>query len=251
MTGFLASVTGAEEAGIVISMGADVIDLKNPAQGALGALGSEEVRAIMRFVAGRRPVSATVGDLPMKPDVLSDAVMRMAACGVDIVKVGFFGQKEHAACVAALAPHALHVNLVAVLFADQAPTLQILRLLAEAGFLGVMLDTIDKVGGGLTNHMSLSQLRGFVDAARAEGLLVGLAGSLRLRDIAVLCPLQPDFLGFRGALCQEGRRVSRIDPRRVGAVSRLLRQYNMGAVKKSIRLQNRGGFRIVQEISQK
>lgn len=251
MTGFLASVTSVEEAEIVLSKGADVIDLKSPAQGALGALPSEDVRAIVHFVAGRRRVSATVGDLPMEPDVLSDAVMQMAACGVDIVKVGFFGQSGHAECVATLTACAAHTNLVAVLFADQTPALQLLPLLAEAGFHGVMLDTSDKAGGGLLDHMLPSQLRGFVDAARAEGLLVGLSGSLRLQDVPVLCSLQPDFLGFRGTLCRDGRRVSEIDPHRVEAVSRLLRQYNMGAVKWGIRLQSQGGFRIVQEISQK
>jgi (5-formylfuran-3-yl)methyl phosphate synthase len=45
----------------------------------------------------------------------------------------------------------------------------------------------------------------------------GLAGSLRLADVAPLLALAPDYLGFRGALCEAGR-TSVIDPERVRAV---------------------------------
>ncbi|MGH8473542.1 MAG: (5-formylfuran-3-yl)methyl phosphate synthase, partial [Gammaproteobacteria bacterium] len=38
MTGFLASVASVQEARVVLEAGADVVDLKAPAQGVLGAL---------------------------------------------------------------------------------------------------------------------------------------------------------------------------------------------------------------------
>jgi uncharacterized protein (UPF0264 family) len=46
----------------------------------------------------------------------------------------------------------------------------------------------------------------------------GLAGSLRIGDIAPLAALGPDLLGFRGALCQPGGRAAQISTERVRAV---------------------------------
>jgi len=81
MTLLLASVTGAGEAEIALAHGADIIDLKDPAQGALGALEPMAVRATLAAIAGRRPVSAVIGDLPMQPDIIYRAVEDMAAAG--------------------------------------------------------------------------------------------------------------------------------------------------------------------------
>ena len=90
MTLFLVSVTGAEEAEVAAAHGADIIDLKDPAKGALGALAEHEVRAAVAGIAGRRPVSAVIGDLPMRPEALAEAASAMADAGVDFVKVGLF-----------------------------------------------------------------------------------------------------------------------------------------------------------------
>ena len=90
MTGMLASVTDASEAEIAVNAGADLIDCKDPRGGALGALPVSMIDAIRRQVAGRRPVSATVGDLPATAAALVPAVRRIAATGVDFVKLGLF-----------------------------------------------------------------------------------------------------------------------------------------------------------------
>ena len=116
MTGFLASVTSAAEAEIVLAAGADIIDLKDPQSGALGALPALVIREAVRAVAGRRTLSATAGDLPMHPQVIADAVDRIAALGVDIVKVGLFAGGDTLACIAAVAKQATRgTRIVAVL----------------------------------------------------------------------------------------------------------------------------------------
>ena len=58
MTGFLASVSSVEEARLVRSLGADVIDLKDPARGALGALDEDSVRAIASLPDSNTMLSA-------------------------------------------------------------------------------------------------------------------------------------------------------------------------------------------------
>jgi uncharacterized protein (UPF0264 family) len=80
-----------------------------------------------------------------------------------------------------------------------------------------MLDTAEKASGRLTSFLPSGGLLTFVQAARAHGLMCGLAGSLRMEDIAGLASLGPDILGFRGALCTKGR-TSTLDPTRVAAI---------------------------------
>lgn len=217
---FLASVTNAGEAEIALAGGADIIDCKNPASGALGALSTDTVRKIVQRVEQRLPVSATVGDLPARPDILTKAAAEMAATGVDIVKIGFFGDEDPRRAIEALGvARSAPVRLVAVLMADRAPDFGLLADLAASGFEGAMLDTADKSAGRLTSVLSLGRLEEFVRLARRSGLFAGLAGSLTEDDISPLLKLEPDMLGFRGALCAGGRSHA-IEPARVASVRR-------------------------------
>ena len=67
MTLMLASVASLEEADQVLGLGADLIDLKDPSRGALGAWPPDRVREAVGRIAGCRTTSATIGDLPMCP----------------------------------------------------------------------------------------------------------------------------------------------------------------------------------------
>lgn len=222
MTLMLASVTGPEEATIAEGGGADIIDLKDPSRGALGAVALEAIRATVVSIGRRRAVSAVAGDLPMQPDRVTAAVRDIAACGVDYVKIGIFPGGDAGSCIRDLAEIAERVKLVAVFFADASPDLSLLKLLAEAGFAGAMLDTRDKSAGRLLDHMPVSRLHGFVEQCHTAGLLAGLAGSLETPDIPRLLVLTPDLLGFRGALCAPGGRTAALDGRRVQEVRGLI-----------------------------
>ena len=72
-----------------------------------------------------------------------------------------------------------------------------------------------KRAGSLPEHMSFMGLAGRIAAAKAEGLIVGLAGSLQARHVPSLLALQPDLLGFRGALCHGGDRAMPLDSDRL------------------------------------
>ena len=61
-------------------------------------------------------------------------------------------------------------------------------------------------------------LREFVAYARREGMFAGLAGALRRHHIPALLELEPDILGFRGALCEGARRTGAIDPQAMRAI---------------------------------
>ena len=222
MTKMLASVTGEEEAEIAISAGADIIDLKDPKAGALGALATETVRRTVAAIAGRRLTSAVCGDLPMQPETIRAKVEEIAATGVDYVKIGFFASENASVCSEILQPNARKTKLIAVLFADLAPDFEILSRFASNGFHGVMVDTADKAKGRLLDHLPPARIAAFVDRARALGLTVGLSGSLETPDIPRLLPFAPDFLGFRGALCGEGSRTRSIDAEAVKQIRALI-----------------------------
>jgi uncharacterized protein (UPF0264 family) len=218
----LASVRSAEEALFALQAGADLIDAKEPSDGTLGAVPPETLRAIVATVGGRRPVSATVGDLPADVERLRVAARRNADCGANFVKIGLFEQPVEPSRLRALPPALAGVPLIAVLFADRSPPLRVAADLAADGWHGVMLDTADKAAGSLREWTDQYWLADFVQEARAAGLLVGLAGSLREDDVRPLAALGPDYLGFRGALCAETDREECLDPDRVRAIRALL-----------------------------
>ena len=230
MSLFLASVTSVEEARIALERGADVIDLKNPAQGALGALPIAAIEQVTKFVAGRKLVSATVGDLPMQSDSLLNAVAAVSAAGPDVVKIGFTFSPGHQECVQALrSVTGRGIKLIAVLFADglfsnKSIPLDALADFAEAGFYGVMLDTASKNGKGLRDYLSQTDIAAFVEEGHRLDLLVGLAGSLQYHDIGPLLALRPDYMGFRGALCVNLQRTASMESQRVQKVRDMLRQ---------------------------
>ncbi|MCK0208968.1 (5-formylfuran-3-yl)methyl phosphate synthase [Starkeya koreensis] len=230
--GLLASVADLREMELARAGGADIIDLKQPAFGALGAWSPEALTAAVMLwnawgeqlgEAARPALSATAGDQPMVPALIRAAAERVAETGVPIVKVGLFHSKHTNECIEALAPLASRARLIGVLFADQEPDFAVVGALGRAGFAGVMIDTADKRAGSLTEHLDPLTLGQFVAEARRHGLITGLAGSLRLGDIPSLTGVGADYLGFRGALC-EGGRTGALDPMRLGQVYARLRE---------------------------
>lgn len=210
MTGLLASICSEEEADIALHSYVDIIDCKDPARGALGALDLEQIATIVDFVNGERPVSATVGDLPADPKLIKHAIRNTADCGVDYIKLGLFDEAMAASCIMALEEECDQNRLIAVCFADLFDPIPLLPLLSTQGFHGVMIDTAEKKRGRLTDLWTLARLARFVDQAQLLGLVCGLAGRLTLDDIPSLLPLQADYLGFRSALCV-GDRASQLD----------------------------------------
>ncbi len=212
MTMMLASVRSLDEALIALEGGADLIDLKEPSRGALGALDHAAVRICVQAISGRRPVSATIGDIPsMDPQLMTDAVERMGATGVDFIKIGFFSHLRATECAAELSNLTSNTRLIAVLFADEPYDLAFLDVLACNGFSGAMLDTAHKTGKTLREWRASNELAEFVTRGSELRLLSGLAGSLRQTDISPLLAIGPDYLGFRGALCKSGERDKILD----------------------------------------
>src|SRR5690606_4165751 len=99
-----------------------ILDMKNPAAGALGRLPLKTIKEIAVMARGIVTTSATIGDLPMDAGLLAAATAEVMATGVDIVKIGFFGHETHTECAHAVAESSQgKVGLVAVMMADDHP----------------------------------------------------------------------------------------------------------------------------------
>ncbi len=226
MVRLLVSVRDIEEALCAAQAGADLIDLKEPADGALGALAPERIAAIVPVLRARYPavrISATVGDLAAgeRGEILA-RVRRVAPAACMTSRWGLWpgSPAQGSALLAALA--SCQASIVPVLVADAGIDEALVQhALGWRAFPALMADTADKHRGSLLQRVPLATLAGFVAAVRSHGALAGLAGSLRLDDAAALRALDPDFAGFRGALTV-GARAAALDARLVRQLRRRL-----------------------------
>jgi uncharacterized protein (UPF0264 family) len=224
MMRLLVSVRSPDEALVAALGGADFIDAKEPSRGALGDLPLPTIGAIveqLRDAGIDRPVSATIGDLPMSSlDEMLERVDAVHACGVDYVKVGIEPGPEAYGVLDALA-HG-DAPVVPVFIADRGLDPALLAHALTLGFAGLMADTADKRTGSLFEAVSRVALAHFVAQARAARVMVGLAGALRLVHVPALAGLLPDFAGFRSAVC-DGDRSGALDITRLRELAAALR----------------------------
>ena len=229
MPQLLISVTSVNEAQIALECGADVIDLKDPAQGALGALPLELVAEIVTFVnakdkSERKIISATIGDLPMQQELLLKHVLALSETKVDIIKIGFFKDSsdiftDYQLCLDVLKSVCESgVKLIAVLFAEYEYPASFVTAIKNAGFFGVMFDTANKNGATFLDYFSLDELKEIANNVQVQGLLFGLAGSLHLKHVAMTKAIAPDYMGFRGGVCINNQRRSKLDPEKIRAI---------------------------------
>ncbi len=221
MTRMLASVADAAEAGVVVQLGADIVDLKDARRGALGAVSLDIARQSIAAVAGRSETSAALGDPPYNKEALLENARALAAMGVDYLKLAVDAPTldRLGDCLSTLAREAA---LVGMMFADEKPDFALLAKLQEMGFKGAMLDTRDKTRGRLLAHLEVVRLNEFCAQCRALNLMSGLAGSLEAPDVPRLLLVRPDVLGFRGALCRDRDRRGAIDPAAVVLIRDLI-----------------------------
>ncbi len=218
MTKLLVSVRNVAEALTALDAGVDLIDVKEPDRGALGAADATTIAAVVAAVDNQRPTSAALGELTQL--AVSPAWLPPGLC---YAKLGLAGcarrQTWHDSLRAAIETFPIGVAAVVVAYADwqlavAPPPWEILSQAKELGCRGVLLDTFEKQRGTLRDYFSTPDLRRWLGSARKAGLMSVVAGGLVLDDTATIAQLEPDYVGVRGAACDDGRRGT-IDRRRV------------------------------------
>jgi uncharacterized protein (UPF0264 family) len=212
-TKLLVSVAAPAEVDAAIAGGADVVDVKDPTQGAIG-------RASPQCLAEAEPL---------------DFAEQESLRGVSLVKLGTARLAErssawranweswHASLPAGIAIAIVH-------YADwrRSHGLDLeatLALADEVKAAALVVDTHDKRDGHLLDFYPPPQLRAVVETIRSRRMEVVLAGSLGMRHLASVLDAAPSLIGVRGAACQQGHREGPICLQQVAALKGAINGY--------------------------
>lgn len=233
----LISPQNSKEAAEAIAGGADIIDVKNPHEGPLGASFPWVIKEIKQLIPAGVELSCTLGEAPSLPGSMTLAAYGGAALGVNYVKAGLSGVKtlqEATDLLEAIVRAAKQCNpkvkVVAAGYADYQRANSIEpKLVVQAAVKAkadlAMLDTAIKDGKNLFDFQSTSQLTEFIKQAHANGLGAALAGSLQAQDLPVIYRIGTDFAGLRGAACSNNNRdTGHVTRERVKQLVKIIRQ---------------------------
>jgi len=228
----LVSVVDTQEAEEAILGGAEIIDIKNPREGSLGAQPPGKIAEIVAVIPPGVESSAAIGDVPNLPGTASLAAAAAAQCGVNYVKVGLLhvpnatdARELLTEVRAAVKACNASARLIACAYADTTSASRLLELPVVAGAAGVdgcMLDTARKDGTSLRSCIGTEQLQEFIVACRQASLLSALAGSLQVADFEWIRGLAPDVVGVRGAACTGDRVMGRVSRDHVANIRNVL-----------------------------
>ncbi len=231
----LVSVVDADETIDALKGGADIIDVKNPKEGSLGANFPWIINDIEQILPDGIEMSCALGDVPYLPGTVSLAASGCASLGPDYIKVGLYGtkNKEEAldvmrAVVRSVGDINDEISIIASGYADfkrigSLDPMLLSEVAMESGCEGILVDTGIKDGKRLFDFMDLKKIRDFTESGHGFGLLVALAGSLRAEDILLLRELNPDVIGIRGAACNNYDRKGSISQKKVMELKKIFR----------------------------
>ncbi len=216
----LITVTDADEAEVVSDQRPEIVDIKNPSEGSLGASRPSRIEEICDEIAGDSEISIAIGDCPQLPGTIGLAVEGALRFDPDYIKIGLKeaetieeGVEIIRTAVKTVDRNNTDTSVVVAGYGDYkaSGTLEpknIVEVGSRAGADTVMLDTLSKDKGNLLDILPRSELEGFTRYARQNGMDVALAGSLTTEDIKKVDNIGADIAGFRGAVCEQGRESS-------------------------------------------
>jgi hypothetical protein len=237
----LISPKNETEALEAIAGGADIIDVKNPKEGPLGANFPWVIKRVRQIAPANIEVSCTIGEAPNLPGSMALAALGAATIGVNYVKAGLYGLKtleEAAYMMQSVAKAAKDYNpsikVVASGYADAfrvstVDPLLVPKIAHDAQADIAMIDTAIKDGKSIFTFLTKPQLRHFVDEAHDYNLKAALAGSLQKEDLPAVYALGADVAGVRGAACTLSDRVN-------GQITREKVRELVGVVKRAEKL---------------
>jgi uncharacterized protein (UPF0264 family) len=229
----LVSVRTPEEALAAVEGGADIVDIKEPANGPLGAAPTSSRRAIAAACVRGEPrphVSAAAGELLERGSPSAwEAIEGIAFHKLGLSRCrGLDWRAGLERWAASLRDRTRPSSLVPVAYGDHAeaespPPLEVLDAARDLGIDLVLVDTHDKSRGTLRDLVGDDAIASLVEEGRRRGVRVALAGSLSRIDVLALAPLGALALGVRGAACAGSRRDGEVSRERVRELADALR----------------------------
>ena len=220
MAKLLISVRDHHEAVTAMLAGADIIDVKEPTRGSLGAADEETVHNVIAQVNDQLPVSMACGELSQ----LDEAVCSVGNLPVRYAKIGMSEYRGRTSWRTDWSNwcRSLHVGTqpIAVVYADTAlanspPPLEIISFAPHVGCAGILIDTFRKQKSrSLLDCCSPVDVIKMIQTAQEKSLFVAVAGSLDRNSIPTVLDWGPEIIAIRGAACGKNR-LGRIDSRKV------------------------------------
>jgi hypothetical protein len=229
MVRLLISVRNTIEAENALEGGADLIDIKEPDNGSLGAADVSIGPEIASVVAGRRPLSAALGELLDEEKGIPRAGLSFAKWGLG----GCANRLDWPDLLRARASAARRQNPqcrpVGVAYADWGrakapPPLVVCRESSSIGCAVFLIDTFVKDGSSLVDWLALDQLSEFQEMCKKHAMGLALAGGIGFDSLETILKLQPDWIAVRGAACLDGRQGS-VCPNRVRELARIVHAF--------------------------
>jgi len=211
----LTTVVSGAEAKQVADL-ADLIDVKDPSKGSLGAPEQVTVHSIRTVIGSQCPLSVAMGDLdPENTHAAVELGRLMAGAGATMLKIGLTSiQEEKAIEALSELKNALsdNVQVAVVAYADAEnhgflPPSALPRLAKTSGLYGIMIDTYSKLPDQSSlDYLSEEIIKEIFVEAKGLGLRTALAGGLDMEHMDEVARAAPDFVGFRSAITSEGER---------------------------------------------
>jgi len=214
----LVSVRNLEEARAAVMGQTDILDVKEPAHGALGRADAATLTAITGAFGARLSVTAALGELA-QADPHSCSLPR----GLWLAKVGLAGEADRGDWrqrFLNLSRVCQPVPLIPAAYADhvlaRAPAIEaILALAIEVRAPFLLLDTWTKSHPAVGHWLSRSAIGQLAEQCHRSGIGLALAGSMTPELYGSLeCP-RPDVVAVRGSACEGNDRDRTIDTARV------------------------------------
>jgi uncharacterized protein (UPF0264 family) len=220
----LVSVRNADEAEAALAGGCDILDVKEPALGAMGMAALATIAATVsrvRELTSSVPVSVALGETaewrqerpsPSLPTQIGYLKMGTAGLQRDVRWERRLAEVKERFVDGGCGP----AKWIAVAYADwnvaRGPCPgEIVDRACECGYAGVLIDTFSKTDRRLFHWLRIEQVESLATVARSYGLEFALAGRLQIDDIPRIGLVNPDIVGIRSAACRQGIRTGEID----------------------------------------
>ncbi len=227
MTTLLISPKDLEEVGVTLKGEPNIIDIKNPLEGSLGANfphiikeAREKISLYNKNYSKNIKLSVAIGDFPDLPGSASLAALGAASIGANYVKIGLKGTNNiknaiylAKSVVKAVKDYNSEINVVIAGYADQhllnysIDPLLIPEIAGISGADVAMIDTAIKDGKSLIDHLSIKKIKLFLNNTKKYKVKSALAGSLKFEDLDILKDFKPDIIGVRSIVCENFDRM--------------------------------------------
>ena len=243
----LVSVRDLQETQAAVAGGADIVDVKEPANGSLGRASLRVISDVVQFCDQQVQSSAALGELLEWRNEKSadcDSIHIPLAdefpdlpTNLSFAKVGLAGlkdcvdwQSQYVNFLASRFP-SKSTDWIAVAYADaelaDAPAvIDVLDLVVQTPtiFAGMLIDTYDKSSGHLLECLDSSELLSIRRRLSETGQLLALAGKLNESLLLDLRTCDPDIIAIRGAACEGSDRTLAVAESRVATFRSVLSQ---------------------------